>query len=86
MGLPHAALGGVLPRAALDVDHAVELVRPMTEDVRVRGGVAVREYTNRFDGVDLERTRVPDTSRWRSRPLAHVSDIELDLTSGRFER
>jgi histidinol dehydrogenase len=59
VGLTYAALDGVLPRAALDVDRAVELVRPMTEDVRVRGGVAVREYTNRFDGVDLERTRVP---------------------------
>src|ERR1700733_9971239 len=31
----------------------------MTADVRDRGGVAIREYTNRFDGVDLERTRVP---------------------------
>jgi histidinol dehydrogenase len=49
----------VLPRAALDVERAVELVRPITEDVRVRGGAAVREYTNRFDGVDLAHTRVP---------------------------
>jgi len=49
----------VLPRAALDVDHAVTLVRPVTEDIRVRGGAAVREYTNRFDGVDLAGTRVP---------------------------
>jgi histidinol dehydrogenase len=58
-GLTRAALDGVLPRAALDVDHAVTLVRPVTEDIRVRGGAAVREYTNRFDGVDLARTRVP---------------------------
>lgn len=49
----------MLPRAALDVDHAVTLVRPVTEDIRVRGGAAVREYTNRFDGVDLAGTRVP---------------------------
>jgi histidinol dehydrogenase len=59
VGLTHAALASVLPRAAFDVDRAVELIRPVTEDVRVRGGVALREYTNRFDGVDLERTRVP---------------------------
>jgi histidinol dehydrogenase len=58
-GLTHATLASVLPRAALDVDRAVDLIRPVTEDVRVRGGVAVRQYTNRFDGVDLERTRVP---------------------------
>jgi histidinol dehydrogenase len=57
--LTRSALAGVLPRAALDVDHAVELVRPITEDVRVRGGAAVAEYTRRFDGVDLSSTRVP---------------------------
>ncbi|MCL2583241.1 MAG: histidinol dehydrogenase [Streptosporangiales bacterium] len=57
-GLTRAALEGVLPRAALDVEHAVELVKPITEDVRVRGGAAVREYTQRFDGVDLPGTRV----------------------------
>ena len=49
----------MLPRAALDVERAVELVRPICEDVRVRGGAAVREYTTRFDGVDLAHTRVP---------------------------
>jgi histidinol dehydrogenase len=58
-GLTRPALGGVLPRAALDVEHAVELVRPVCEDVRVRGDEAVREYTARFDGVDLASTRVP---------------------------
>ena len=59
-GLTRPALNGVLPRAALDVDRAVELVRPITEDVRVRGGAAVSEYTSRFDGIDLARTRVPE--------------------------
>ena len=58
-GLTRRALAGVLPRAALDVDRAVDLVRPITEDVRVRGGAAVREYTRRFDGTDLAQTRVP---------------------------
>jgi histidinol dehydrogenase len=58
-GLTRAALDGVLPRAALDVERAVELVRPITEDVRVRGAAAVREYTARFDGVDLPHTLVP---------------------------
>ncbi len=59
-GLTRRALDGVLPRAALDVDSAVDLVKPIIEDVRVRGGAAVREYTRRFDGVDLPRTRVPE--------------------------
>jgi histidinol dehydrogenase len=59
-GLSRQALDGTLPRAALDVDRAVDLVKPITQDVRVRGGAAVREYTARFDGVDLARTRVPE--------------------------
>jgi histidinol dehydrogenase len=61
-GLTRAALDGVLPRAALDVERAVELVRPITEGVRVRGGAAVREYTERFDGVDLPHTLVPEAA------------------------
>ena len=61
-GFTRAALDGVLPRATLDVDSAVALIRPVTEDVRVRGGAAVREYTNRFDGVDLASTRVPQAA------------------------
>ena len=59
-GLTRRALAGVLPRAALDVDRAVDLVKPITDDVRVRGGAAVREYTHRFDGVDLPHTRVSE--------------------------
>jgi histidinol dehydrogenase len=59
-GLTRQALDGILPRAALDVDRAVGLVKPITEDVRLRGGAAVREYTNRFDGVDLAHTRVSE--------------------------
>jgi len=52
----------VLPRAALDVEAAVEMVRPICEDVRRRGSDAVRELTARFDGVDLTSTRVPVSS------------------------
>jgi histidinol dehydrogenase len=52
-------LAGVLPRAQLDVEAALELVRPVCEDVRLRGAAAVRDQTKRFDGVDLPTTRVP---------------------------
>ena len=54
-----AGLRAVLPRAALDVEVALDVVRPVCEDVRARGAAAVRELTMRFDGVDLETTRVP---------------------------
>ena len=57
--LSRVSLAGVLPRATLDVAAAAEQIRPVCEDVRQRGAAAVREYTARFDGVDLETTRVP---------------------------
>jgi len=57
--LSRTELAGVLPRAATDVETAVALVRPICDDVRSRGADAVREYTARFDGVDLATTRVP---------------------------
>ena len=54
-----AELRRVLPRAELDVTVALDVVRPLCEDVRVRGAAAVREITGRLDGVDLASTRVP---------------------------
>ncbi len=58
--LSRAALAGVLPRATTDVEAAVAQIRPICDDVRRRGAGAVREYTARFDGVDLATTRVPE--------------------------
>jgi histidinol dehydrogenase len=52
-------LRDVLPRAELDVEAALERVRPICEDVRHRGAAAVRELTARFDGVEVPSTRVP---------------------------
>lgn len=51
-------LRDVLPRAELDVEAALEKVRPICEDVRHRGAAAVRELTARFDGVEIASTRV----------------------------
>jgi histidinol dehydrogenase len=52
----------VLPRAALDVEHAVELVRPVIEDVRDRGRDAVIAATLAFDRVEQTATRVPQAA------------------------
>jgi len=49
----------VLPRAAFDVAAAVERVRPVVEAVQRHGAQAVREATQRFDGVTLTDLRVP---------------------------
>ncbi|HTA07668.1 MAG TPA: histidinol dehydrogenase, partial [Streptosporangiaceae bacterium] len=57
--LAPAALAALLPRAVLDVGAALDAVRPVCADVRARGGAAVREYSQKFDGVDVASTRVP---------------------------
>jgi histidinol dehydrogenase len=49
----------LLPRAAIDVAAATEVVRPVVEAVREHGAAAVRDATRRFDGVELGDLRVP---------------------------
>ncbi len=53
------ALRDLLPRAEFDVEAALEKVRPICEDVHHRGTAALIEYAEKFDGVTLERVRVP---------------------------
>ncbi len=53
------ALRKALPRAAFDVEAALEQVRPIVEDVRLRGATALRDLSERFDGVRPTRLRVP---------------------------
>lgn len=48
-----------LPRAQVDVSAAVESVRPLVEDVRARGGDALRDQAEKFDGVRPLNLRVP---------------------------
>ncbi|MGH8823214.1 MAG: histidinol dehydrogenase [Jiangellaceae bacterium] len=55
-GLDYRAL---VPRAPVDVDTALDGVRAICDDVRRRGAAAVREYTARFDGVEVADVRVP---------------------------
>ena len=50
---------GLLPRAQLDVSVAVEKIRPVVEAVRDHGYPAIREATERFDGLVLDQLRVP---------------------------
>jgi histidinol dehydrogenase len=49
----------LLPRARLDVSTAVEKIRPVVESVRTEGFAAIRDATRRFDGVTIDRLRVP---------------------------
>jgi histidinol dehydrogenase len=56
----------LLPRARLDVAAAVEQVRPVVQAVRDRGVDAVREATERFDGITLSDLRVPPSALQRA--------------------
>lgn len=49
----------LLPRAQLDVSVAVERIRPLVEAVRDHGYPAIREASERFDGISPPVLRVP---------------------------
>ncbi|HJB10146.1 MAG TPA: histidinol dehydrogenase [Candidatus Brachybacterium merdavium] len=57
--LTTSELTAALPRAELDVEAAAQTVRPLVEDVAVRGAAAVLDASERFDGVRPEHLRVP---------------------------
>ena len=58
-GLTPLDVSALLPRADINVEDAAELVRPVLDDVRLRGTAAVKDATLRFDGIELEALRVP---------------------------
>ena len=49
----------LVPRADFDVEAALDVVRPICDDVRDRGVEAIREYSARFDGVEQIDIAVP---------------------------
>lgn len=53
------ALRDLLPRADFDVSAALEKVRPICEAVHHRGDAALIDFAEKFDGVTLDRVRVP---------------------------
>ncbi len=53
------SLRQALPRAEYDVEAALDAVRPICEDVQHRGAEALRELSERFDGVRPAQLRVP---------------------------
>ncbi|WP_269854393.1 histidinol dehydrogenase [Streptomyces sp. RPT161] len=56
----------LLPRAELDVEAALEKVRPICDDVKHRGTAALIEYAERFDGVRIDHVRVPEEALRRA--------------------
>lgn len=49
----------LVPRAGVDVESVVDTVRPICDEVRLRGVPALLDLTARFDGVELDDIRVP---------------------------
>lgn len=60
-----------IPRGAVDVEHALDIVRPICDAVRDRGQQALAEFSERFDGI------VPTSFRVPTDVLARCAD-ELD--------
>ncbi|MFG3508877.1 histidinol dehydrogenase [Streptomyces sp. NPDC047821] len=60
------ALRDLLPRAEFDVEAALEKVRPICEAVHHRGDAALIDYAEKFDGVVLDRVRVPASALTRA--------------------
>lgn len=52
-------LRDIVPRAHIDVDSAVESVRPIVQDVAERGAVAALDWSEKLDGVRPDSIRVP---------------------------
>jgi histidinol dehydrogenase len=48
-----------VPRAEFDVEAALQVVRPICDDVRDRGVAAIVDYSARFDGVEQTDIAVP---------------------------
>ena len=66
-----------VPRAEVDVEQALAAVRPICDDVRARGTVAVLDAGEKFDGVRPARLRVPAAA------LADALDaLDADIRAG----
>lgn len=67
----------LVPRAELDVDAAMDVVRPICDDVRERGVAAIVEYSAQFDGVDQTDIVVPADAMARA-----LDELDADVRAG----
>jgi histidinol dehydrogenase len=49
-----------LPRASLDLDAAVEIIRPLVERIRTGGSQAIKAIAKDIDGIDIDPIRVSE--------------------------
>ena len=63
----------------------VETVRTILKDVKAKGDVAVREYTKKFDSVDLKAFQISEKEIKRKRSYRiKTPPLELDPFLGPF--
>lgn len=60
VAISRSVLADKLPRAAFDIEKALAVVAPLIDDVRERGGAALRDASEKFDGVRPAHVRVPE--------------------------
>lgn len=58
-GVDASTLADSLPRAAIDIDAALEAVRPLVADVKIRGTDALLDQAEQFDGIRPSSITVP---------------------------
>ena len=64
--LPRKKSTALTRRPKMDFASVFGTVQPILDDVESRGDAAIKEYTKKFDGVDLESVAMnPDLSRFR---------------------
>src|SRR3954471_1378727 len=66
-----------VPRADFDVEAAVPAVHAICEAVRTRGVDAIREYSERFDGIVVDDLRIPPAAITRA-----LDDLDPDIRAG----
>src|SRR3954462_10453954 len=66
-----------VPRADFDVEAAVPAVHAICEAVRTRGVDAIREYSERFDGIVVDDLRTPPAAIPRA-----LDDLDPDIRAG----
>lgn len=49
-----------LPRAAMDLDSAVEIIRPLVDRIRTEGAKAIQDIAEEIDGIDINPIKVSE--------------------------
>ena len=68
---------GILNRAILDTTAAEEAVKKIIDDVRRRGDEALREYTAKFDGAEIDGLAVTDEEFARAESVVGSDYVDM---------